>query len=125
MKKSEISELFQSKYLSVSQIAVKLADTATVICELGRASGKTTHILAPRLDRVQHSMPRSLIVLAASTYRDIFDNILPGCLEYFQTNYERGIYFEFGKPPPKHFAPCHTLIANWTHTVTFVNGAVV
>jgi hypothetical protein len=125
MKKSKIEEIFHRVYLSVLQILVKLADTMILICELGRGSGKTTHILASRLDRVQNSMPGSIIVLGAATYRDIFDNILPGLLEYFNENYERGIYFEIGKEPPKHFKKCHTVIANWKHTISFVNGCVV
>jgi hypothetical protein len=125
MKNSENKELFQRVYLSALQIAVKLADTTNVICELGRGSGKTTRILAARLDRIQHAMPGSLIVLAAATYRDIFDNILPGCIEYFSETYERGIYFEFGKKPPAHFAQCHTLILNWKHTVSFAGGTIV
>jgi hypothetical protein len=70
-------------------------------------------------------MPGSIVVLGAATYRDIFDNILPGLLEYFNENYERGIYFEMGKEPPKHFKKCHTVIVNWKHIVSFVNGCVV
>jgi hypothetical protein len=36
----------------------------------------------------------TIIVLAADTYRSIFDNILSGILEYFNEHYERGVYFE-------------------------------
>ncbi|MCL1942553.1 MAG: hypothetical protein FWF54_03265 [Candidatus Azobacteroides sp.] len=125
MKKSEISETFTRVYLSVVQILVKLADTMFLFCELGRGSGKTTHILAPRLDRVQASMLGSIVVLAADTYRSIFDNILPGILEYFNEHYERGIYFEIGKEPPIHFKKCYTYIADWKHTISFCNGCVV
>jgi hypothetical protein len=70
-------------------------------------------------------MPGSIVVLAASTYRSIFDNILPGLLEYFTENYERGVYFEMGKEPPRHFKPCHTFIADWRHTISFAGGCVV
>ncbi|HCC51487.1 MAG TPA: hypothetical protein DEQ30_05025 [Porphyromonadaceae bacterium] len=102
-----------------------LADTCFLFCELARGSGKTTHILASRLDRVQNSMPGAIIVLAADTYRSIFDNILPGILEYFNEHYERGVYFEIGKEPPRHFKPCTTFIADWKHTISFCNGCVV
>lgn len=125
MKKSEIEAAFTQAYLSLVQILVKLADTPFLYCELGRGSGKTTHILAPRIDRVQESMPGAILVLAASTYRSLFENILPGILEYFNDHYERGIYFEFGRQPPRHFKPCHTLVADWRHTVSFCNGCVI
>ncbi|GAB1358574.1 hypothetical protein MASR1M31_03520 [Porphyromonadaceae bacterium] len=125
MKKFKVKEIFTEVYMSVVQILVKLADTCFLFCELARGSGKTTHILASRLDRVQNSMPGAVIVLAADTYRSIFDNILPGLMEYFCEHYERGVYFEIGKEPPKHFKPCATFIADWKHTISFQNGCVV
>ncbi len=116
---------FLKVYLSVVQILVKLADPTFMFAELGRGSGKTTHILAPRIDRVQNDMPGAVLVLAASTYKSILDNILPGLMEYFYENYERGVYFEIGKEPPKHFKKCNTYIDNFKHTITFANGCVI
>lgn len=129
-------ELFLQVYLSIVQIIVKLLDPTFLFGEVGRGSGKTTHMLAPRIDRVQNDMPGSLLVLGASTYKSIIDNILPGILEYFLENYKRGAYFEFGKKPPEHFGVptsrnpnwSRTLIetiTDWKHTVSFVNGTVI
>ena len=123
--KKKVSEVFTKVYMSIVQILILLADTAFLWCELGRGSGKTTHILAPRIDRVQNSMPGAVLVLAASAYKDIMDNIIPGIMEYFNENYERGMYFEIGKEPPKHFKPCYTTIMNWKHTISFCNGCVI
>ncbi|KAA6310440.1 hypothetical protein EZS27_038256, partial [termite gut metagenome] len=125
MKKAKAEDTFRLSYLSIVQILVKLADCMSIFCECARGSGKTTHILAPRIDRVQESMPGAILILAASTYRSIFDNILPGILEYFQENYEREIYYEVGKIPPGHFLPCCTFIENWKHTISFHNGCVI
>ncbi len=125
MKKSEVNAIFDESYLSSLQTKIKLADPNILLCELGRGSGKTTHIKASRIDRVQHSMPGALLTLGAATYRDIFSNILPGLLEYFNENYERGMYFEVGKEPPRHFDKCTTPIFDWKHTISFCNGAVV
>jgi len=125
MKKSKLNELFKPTYLSAVQIKAKLVDTTFLFCELARGAGKTSHILAPRLDRVQNSMPGALLVLAANTYKSIFDNILQGITTYLTDNYERGIYFEIGKEPPAHFKPCDTLIIDWRHTISFCNGCVV
>ena len=117
--------IFMSAYMSVMQIKAMLADPTFLFCELGRGNGKTTHIMASRLDRVQNDMPGALLVLAAATYRSIIDNVLPGLMEYFNERYERGIYFEIGKQPPSHFKQCNTYIENWKHTISFVNGTVV
>jgi len=123
--KKYAQDIFLTVYLTVIQIKIKLCDPTFLFAELGRGSGKTTHVLAPRIDRIQNDLPGAVIVLAASTYKSILENILPGLMEYFYENYERGVYFEIGKEPPKHFAKCETYIDNWKHTVSFVNGCVI
>ena len=125
MKKSDNKELFQPVYLSVAQILAKLADTTFLFCEMGRGSGKTTHIMAPRLDRVQNAMPGSVIVLVSATYKMVFETILPSLMEYFHEHYEQGVYYEIGKKPPAHFKECRTKITEWKNTISFVNGSVV
>lgn len=119
------NQLFQEQYLSAVQTLALLADTQDLFCELGRGSGKTTHILGPRMDRVQNSMPGSVQVFLASTYKSIFENLVPGLMEYFCENYEEDMYFCIGKRPPRHFKPCRTEIMDWKNTISFVNGTVV
>ena len=81
--------------------------------------------MAPRLDRVQYAMPGSVIVFVAKTYKSVIDTIVPNLMEYFNDNYERGVYFEIGKRPPSHFKKCYTEIENWKNTISFVSGSVV
>jgi len=119
------NDIFDENYLSVAQILIKLADPTFLYAELGRASGKTSHILAPRIDRVQNDMPGAVLLLGAPTYKLIADTIVPGILQYFKENYERGIYFEVGKKPRDHFKECCEYIDDWKHTISFHNGAVI
>jgi hypothetical protein len=119
------TDVFEQDYLSSLQAQFLLADPTFMFGEVGRGSGKTTKILASRLDRVANAMPASLLVLAASTYRAIFDNILPGLLDFFNARYLRGMYFEVGKTPPRHFTPCCTYVSSYNHSISFCNGAVV
>lgn len=125
MKSRTDLDRFKEVYLSVVQILVKLADPTFLWGEIGRGSGKTTHMLSPRVDRVQNAMPGSLLVLGASTYKSIFDNIIPGIMEYMTENYSRGLYFEIGNKPPRHFAKPHTFIEDWKHTISFASGTVI
>jgi hypothetical protein len=118
-------ELFEQNYLSVVQILFKLADPTFMFGEIGRGSGKTTHILGARVDRVQNSMGGATMVLGGVTYKSILDTVLSGMMEFFNENYQRGFYYEFGKEPPRHFKKCNTFIADWKHTISFVNGAVI
>lgn len=134
--KQKSRDLFVKVYLSVVQIMIKLLDPTFVFGEVGRGSGKTTHMLASRIDRVQNDMPGSLLILGAATYKSILTNILPGILEYFLENYRRGLYFEYGKKPPAHFGvptaenPTWNRteiekVVDWKHTLSFVNGTVL
>ena len=116
---------FSRQYFSAVQTLALLADTQDLYCELGRGSGKTTHILGPRMDRVQNSMPGSVQVFLASSFKAIFENLVPGLMEFFQEHYKRGMYFELGQRPPAHFRPCNTLIQDWSHTISFCNGTVI
>ena len=126
MKRRKIdTEQFEEQYYSAVQTLALLADTQDMYLELGRGSGKTTHILGPRIDRVQDSMPGSVQVFLASTYKAIFENLVPGIMEYFAEHYEEGMYFCIGQRPPAHFKPCRTLITDWKNTISFVNGTVL
>ena len=126
MKKRKInSALFDEQYYSAVQTLAMLADTQDLFCEIGRGSGKTTHILGPRIDRVQNSMPGSVQVFLASTYKAIFENLVPGIMEFFSDHYEQNMYYSIGQRPPAHFKECHTLITDWKNTISFVNGTVI
>lgn len=116
---------FSEQYFTAVQTLALLADTQDLFCELGRGSGKTTHILGPRMDRVQNSMPGSVQVFLASTYKAIFENLVPGILEFFKEHYQENIYFCVGKQPPAHFNECRTPITSWHNTISFVNGTVI
>lgn len=126
MKKRKINtEQFSEQYFTAVQTLALLADTQDLYCELGRGSGKTTHILGPRMDRVQNSMPGSVQVFLASTYKAIFENLVPGLMEFFKEHYEEDMYFCIGKQPPRHFKECRTMVTDWHNTISFVNGTVI
>ena len=114
MKRRKIdSTKFDEQYYSAVQTLALLADTQDMFFELGRGSGKTTHILGPRMDRVQNSMPGSVQVFLASTYKAIFENLVPGIMEFFGDHYEQDMYYSIGQRPPSHFKQCRTMVTDW------------
>lgn len=117
--------VFDKNYMTVVQSQAKLADTTNMWIEAGRGTGKTTHILASRIDRVQADLSGAMLVLVAATYKSIFENILSALMEYFRENYVEDMYYCIGKKPPKHFKQCDTYIKNWLHTISFSNGCVI
>jgi hypothetical protein len=114
-----------NKYNTVIQHKVLLADTQNLIGEVGRGSGKTTEMFAPRIVRVSYSMPRSTMLLVAPTYTFIMDTIVPGIITYLGKHYVRGVHYEYGKEPPKHFWQPYTPVGNWKHTISFAWGTVL
>lgn len=116
---------FTQKYNSVTQIQAYLADPQNLIGELGRGSGKTTEILAPRILRVAYSMPRSEMALAGPSYIFVIDNIVKGLLMYLNKHYVRGKHFEYSKEPPKWFKRPYSEVTNWKQTISFPCGTVI
>lgn len=117
--------VFSKVYMTVLQIIVKLVDTTFLWIEAGRGTGKTTQILASRMDRVMNDMPGAVLYIVEPTYKAIFDIILPEILSYFRTYYVEDVYYCVGKRPPEHFAPCDVSILNWKHTIILHNGCVL
>lgn len=125
MKKSPEIIGLEEKYNTVLQIHSLLSDTQNLLGEIGRGAGKTTEMFAPRMVRVSYDMPRSTQLIAGPTYTFILENILPNIITYLAQNYTRGIQFEYGKEPPKHFNRPLTEIKRWAHTISFAWGTVI
>lgn len=117
-------ETIKQKYNSVVQSRAKLADTQNMFGELGRGSGKTTEILAPRFVRVCYDLQRSIVAIAGPTYTFVLETIVPGILSFLNRYYERGKHFEYGKPPPNFFKRPYREVTNWKHTISFPWGTV-
>ncbi len=116
---------FIKKYNTVIQHKVLLADTQNLIGEVGRGSGKTTEMFAPRIVRITYDMPQSTMLLVAPTYTFALDTLLPGIITYLGTHYTRGLHYEYGKEPPKHFKQPYTPVGSYKHTITFAWGTVL
>lgn len=125
MKKKAINtDHLDEKYNSPVQLQVMLADTQNVVCNYGRGSGKTTEIVAPRMMRIAYSMPRAVLVFSGATYVSLLENILPALRTYLGKHYKKGIHYEVGKVPPKHFKLPYTPIDEWKRTISFPCGTV-
>jgi len=116
---------FIKKYNTVIQHKVLLTDTQNLIGELGRGSGKTTEMFAPRIVRITYDMPKSTMLLVAPTYTFAMDTIVPGIITYLGKHYVRGLHYEYGKEPPKHFKRPYIPVGSWKHTISFAWGTVL
>lgn len=117
--------IIRDKYTTVLQMKARLADTKNLCAEVGRGAGKSTEIFAERLVKISYDMSGSLLLLAAPTYVFIMDTIVPALVSYLAKNYKRGVHYEYGKPPPKHFKIPHVEVERYQHTISFAWGTIV
>ena len=117
--------IIRDKYTTVLQMKARMADTKNLCAEVGRGAGKSTEIFAERFVKISYDMPGSLLLLAAPTYVFIMDTIVPALVTYLAKNYTRGLHYEYGKPPPKHFKTPHVEVERYQHTITFAWGTIV
>lgn len=71
---------------------------------LGRATGKTSEIVAERMMAINKDMPGCYIGVIADTYTNLDKNVIPELLlGWTRKGYKEGVDFVSGKAPPEHF----------------------
>jgi hypothetical protein len=101
-----------SKYNTVVQHKVLLSDTQNLM-------------FAPRIVRITYDMPGSTMLLVAPTYTFAMGTVVPGIITYLGKYYTRGLHYEYGKEPPKHFKRPLIPVGSWKHTISFAWGTVL
>lgn len=117
-------------YNNAMQIRANVIDAKTMICEVGRAGGKTEWF-GKRIMDVAYSMPTELSFLCHKTYMALLTNIVPNLLSYYRTPHgtqqrpmlREGIDYIIGeKDIPPHFIKPRFPILNPRHSLVFSNG---
>lgn len=119
------AEKFRKELRNVIQTRVHLADTQNIWIDAGRGTGKSSYMLAPRLVRVAYDMPRAHLLLIAPTYVDLLSNILPAITSYLNNYMVRGLHYEYGTSPPKHFKLPIRDVGDYKKALIFENGTAV
>ena len=108
----------------------KQIDFVEMICKVkvtmwGRGTGKTRAIAEDIYERASHQA-RAKIFLAAYTYDQIDDNIMPDIHEVLELHGLReGIDYVVGKRPPKSFQLPYKKIEKYSKSISFFNGFAV
>ncbi|WP_051234469.1 hypothetical protein [Flavobacterium denitrificans] len=89
----------------------------------GRATAKTSDIIAERSQHVSRDMPRSYQVLVSDTYVNCLKNIVPTLLEgWNRKGWFEGIHYVTDKRPPSHFKLPYKPVEIYKHTISIYNG---
>lgn len=117
--------IIKKAYNTALQEMVRLTPTKNLVAECGRGTGKTTHFSIERVVNVSFAMAGSTIILSAPTYAFILDTLLSAFSTYLREKYVRGMHYEIGKRPPKHFIMPDAEPERWQHTISFCWGTVI
>lgn len=93
----------------------------------GRASAKTTQLLAERLKQAVAECPGAPFAWIADTYSNLHQNVIPSLLEGLRfLGWEENREFVIDKNPPEAWRrQMYNVVSKFKHTMTFYNGVTV
>lgn len=93
----------------------------------GRASAKTTQLLAERLKQAVAECPGAPFAWIADTYSNLHQNVIPSLLEGLRfLGMEEGRDFVIDTRPPESWRrQMYNVVSSFKHTMTFYNGTTV
>lgn len=92
----------------------------------GRATSKTTDIIAERFIDICYDMPGAYFAFVADTYVNALKNIIPALIEGLgRKGWIEGIHYVVDEPPPPHFDRPYKAPQNYKHTISVFNGCFV
>lgn len=102
---------------------VELVQPQNLFLVAGRATAKTSTIIAKRSMHVMYDMPHSQQVFVSDTYVNCLRNIMPTLFEGWERNgWKLGRDFVTDQRPPKHFKNCYKPTDSFKHTVSTKMG---
>ena len=124
-------------YQNIAQIIVTIVDPNQFWGVEGRATGKTTGIVAPRTLRVADGMPREQSIISHKSFVALMTNVVPSLLASYRSDIKlpdgstrpqltEGIDFVVGqKDLPKHFQKPRYPVLEPERSIAFANGHVL
>ena len=93
----------------------------------GRASAKTTQLLAERLKQAVTECQGAPFAWIADTYANLHQNVIPSLLEGLRfLGWEAGREYIIDKQPPEEWRrQMYNVVSHFRHTMTFFNGTTV
>lgn len=89
----------------------------------GRATAKTSEIIANRSMNIIYDMPGSYQMFVSDTYTNALTNVLPALIEGWERRgWRRGIHYQTDERPPAHFKLPYKPPLKYKHTISIHNG---
>ncbi len=92
----------------------------------GRATSKTSDIIAERFIDICYDMPGAYFAFVSDTYVNALKNVVPALIEGLnRKGWIEGIHYVVDEPPPAHFAKPYKAPQEYKHTISVFNGCFV
>lgn len=113
----------EARYASKVKTAIDLIAPKNLALIAGRATAKTSDIIAERSQDIIRDMPGSYQVFVSDTYVNALKNVVPTLLEgWTRKGWQEGIHYVTDKRPPEHFAKPYKPPQIYKHTISIYNG---
>lgn len=113
----------EAQYASKVKMITDLISPKNLYLVAGRATAKTSDIIAERSMNIIYDMPRSYQVFVSDTYINALTNVVPALIEGWQRKgWVEGFHFVCDKRPPNHFKHPYKPPLKYKHTISIFNG---
>ncbi|SFU49008.1 hypothetical protein SAMN05216480_10535 [Pustulibacterium marinum] len=120
-------DFVQPIYANWLTITVDLISPKDLYLIAGRATAKTSEIIAKRSMNVIYDMPRSMQVSVSDTYVNAMKNVVPALLEgWNREGWKEGVHYVTDTRPPASFElPYRPFKGSYKHTISVFNGTLI
>lgn len=113
------------RFASWIKMTVDLISPKDLFLIAGRATAKTSDIIAERSMTICRDMPRSMQVIVSDTYVNALKNVVPTLLEgWNRKGWREGIHYVTDKRPPSHFRLPYKPVETFKHTISTFTGSM-
>lgn len=115
----------EGRFATWVKMVIDLISPKDLYLIAGRATAKTSDIIAERSQMIVRDMPRSMQVLVSDTYMNAMRNVVPALLEGWERKgWKNGIHYVTDTRPPAHFKNPYKPVETYAHTISVYNGVM-
>lgn len=111
------------QYVNSFGMAVEVIDPTNLYIVGGRATGKTTQIIARRSVRVAKAMAGAYFAFTGDYYTNLLSNTIPSMIKgWNDLGLKEGVHYVINEKPPSTFAKPYKKPISYKHTISWYNG---
>ena len=111
-------------YSTPAAVFYQLIDPTNLYVVGGRATGKTTNIIADRALRIVKALSGAYFAFVGDTYANLLSNTVPSMIKgWNDLGLEEGKDYVTNQEPPKHFKKPYKKPLSYKHTISMQNGS--